>query len=126
MNNENQYELDNLFSKEAIDAAAQSIYSFSKEKIKKINKLEVEIISGLNEALKYKTVKNATAEKVFKAHRSWLRQLWPKYSKQQHLDFVESFDDPTQPYFEYYSKNTGNDDAGILLKEIVNYWSNVK
>lgn len=123
MNEENQYDLDMLFSREAIDAAEQSIYSFSQAKVKKINNLEQSIIAELKEALKYKTVKNEAAEKVFKSQRSWLKQLWPKYSKEQHIEFASNFDDPNQPYFEYYARNTGNDDAGIVIKEIISYWA---
>lgn len=123
---ENQYSLSELFEQEAIDQASSAINSFNQAKIKKINKLENDLIVSLKASLKYKTVKNKAAEKTFKIHRDWLKQLWPKYSKKMHLDFVKNFDDPDQPYFEYYAEKTGNDDAPLVLKEIVEYWIQAK
>lgn len=123
---ENQYSLNKLFDQTAINQASSAIDSFSPAKVKKINKLENDLIVSLKASLKYKTVKNRAAEKTFKIQRDWLKQLWPKYNKKMHLNFVENFDDPNQPYFEYYAEKTGNDDAPLVLKEIVEYWIKAK
>ncbi|MCL2383105.1 MAG: TipAS antibiotic-recognition domain-containing protein [Oscillospiraceae bacterium] len=90
---EKKYEKEarDKYGDEAVDKSIAKLQNMTKDQHAEIEKLSIELMETLKEALRLKDPKSELAQKVVQLHKKWLCLYWTEYSKEAHVGLANMY-----------------------------------
>lgn len=120
--NEKQYgkEIREKYGTETVEESYKKFGSMSKEDYDQTVKIQEEMFSELEKAMKTGDPHGEAAQRAADLHRQWLGYFWTSYTKEAHAGLVRMYvDDPR--FTEHYDSRLGTGGAKILRDAVLIY-----
>ena len=94
--------------------------NLSAEDFKKMQDIENELFSKLDQLSETKDIESPLAREVYELHKGWIIYSWPKYSAEAHKGLAQMYVEDER-FAKYYNERAGKEIVSLLRDSIERY-----
>lgn len=120
--NERKYgeEIREKYGEKTIDASNRKYMNLSKADFDKMQSIEDELFSKLEQLSETKDIESPFAREVYELHKEWLMYSWTNYSAEAHRGLAQMYVDDER-FAKYYNARAGKEVVSLLRDSIERY-----